>query len=41
VELGAERIVEGDSDVVNGRLRILVEFLVYTNGVGELDRWEG
>lgn len=40
MELGTERVIEGNSDIVDGGLRILVEFLVHANGVWELDGWE-
>jgi hypothetical protein len=41
MELSTERVVQRDSDVIDGRLRILVKLLVYTNSVIELDGWEG
>src|SRR5277367_5121567 len=41
MELSTERVVQRDSDVIDGRLRILVKLLVYTNGVIELDGCEG
>jgi hypothetical protein len=40
MELSAKRVIQRDSDVIYGRLRILVELLVYANGVEELDRRE-
>jgi hypothetical protein len=41
VELGAERIVKCDDNVVDCRLGIFVKLLINTNGIWELDGREG
>jgi hypothetical protein len=40
VELGTERRLERDSDVINGWLRVTMESLIDTDCVGKLDRSE-